>query len=160
MISMLKPMDAKQFHVIVANVRRLMGRSPDPKGSPQERVLAHLELLHQPFKNATDPQQYVADAFLALSENPNIELTARLAELALQHPQCCKTTVMICQVGKTLEQRGTLGAKESDPIPPVFDPMPLQVCVPLSPTPTPARAGGPLIALDTHPDACSLFSPL
>eukprot|EP00667_Euglena_gracilis_P000045 EG_transcript_45 len=120
-ISLLKPMDAKQFHLLATNVRRLLGRQPDLKGGPQERVLAYLELLAQP--SPPDVVTYVSEALLALSENPNIELTARLAEAALQWPECAKTTVMVCQIGKGLAQRGQLGAKEAEPIPPLYDPL-------------------------------------
>eukprot|EP01012_Entosiphon_sulcatum_P010699 TRINITY_DN1631_c0_g1_i2.p1 TRINITY_DN1631_c0_g1~~TRINITY_DN1631_c0_g1_i2.p1 ORF type:complete len:2354 (-),score=397.74 TRINITY_DN1631_c0_g1_i2:13-7074(-) len=112
MIGLLRPMDAKHFHLMLHNVRRLQGRSAEVRGAPQERVLTFLELLQHP---GADHVRYVNEAFLALSENPNVELCARLAVAGLAHQP--RTTVLVCAIGKELAAQGRLGAKENAPVP-------------------------------------------
>ena len=111
------PMDAKVLYFLLGATRRL--QAPAPKlpdvpvkpdyGTPQERVLASLELLKHVSGNEKD--RVLKDALSELQKDPNIELCARLGEKALGEDGFPKHAVQICKIAKDLEAQGELGIK-------------------------------------------------
>ena len=108
------PMHAKEVLFLLAATKRLQtGKIPDIPvkaafDSPQEKLIVTLEII----KNVTeksDKEKYLKEALADLTKATNVELCARLAQVALAEPSLPRCAIQACQLAKDLESQGRLG---------------------------------------------------